>query len=126
MIILTDPKYLDKEEIERIINNPLNEEEILICKRHHLLTNARDDIITGSKEPGSVYFTTHKGEEILDCTAQAWALNLGHSNPDITYAISLQAQKTAHTTSFFLTPARVKLANKITTRKSRLSTDNYR
>ena len=110
---MNDPKYLAKEEIDRLINNPLNEEEILICRRNHLLTNAREDIITGSKEPGSIYFKTHKGEEILDCTSQAWSLNLGHNNPDITYAINLQAQKTTHTTSFFLTPIRVKLANKI-------------
>ena len=83
---LVDLKYLKKEEIDRLIKNTLNEEEILICRKNHLLTNARDHIITGSTEPGSIYFKTHDGREILDCTSQAWVYNLGHNNPDISYA----------------------------------------
>jgi len=110
---LTNPIYLEKEEIERIINNPLNEEELLICRRDHLLTNSREHVIVGSTEPGSIYFETQEGKEILDCTSQAWVLNLGHNNPDISYAISLQAQKTTHTWSYFLTPVKVKLVNKL-------------
>ena len=110
---MTDPLYLKKQEIERLINNPLNEEELLICRREHLLTNAREQVIVGSTEPGSSYFKTQDGREILDCTAQAWTLNLGHNNPDIAYAVSLQAQKTIHTNSMFLSPVRVKLANKL-------------
>lgn len=108
-----NPKYLSKEEIDRLITNPLNDEEILICRKNHLLTNAREHIITGSPEPGSVYFNTQEGLEILDCTSQAWVLNLGHNNPDISYAVSLQAQKTTHTWSHFLTPVRVRLVNKL-------------
>lgn len=110
---MTNPIYLEKEEIERIINNPLNEEELLICRRDHLLTNSREHVIVGSTEPGSIYFETQEGKEILDCTSQAWVLNLGHNNPDISYAISLQAQKTTHTWSYFLTPVKVKLVNKL-------------
>ena len=53
---MVEPRYLKKEDIERILTYPLNEEETLICRRHHLLTNAREQIITGSREPGSVYF----------------------------------------------------------------------
>ena len=90
---MVDPRYLKKEDIERILTYPLNEEETLICRRHHLLTNARDQIITGSPEPGSIYFKTQEGEVILDCTSQAWVLNLGHNNPDISYAIYLQSQQ---------------------------------
>lgn len=110
---MQDPKYLKKEDIERLINNPLNEEEVLICRRNHLLTNAREYIYTGSPEPGSVYFKTQEGKNILDCTAQAWTCNLGHNNPDISYAINLQLQKASHTWSYFLTPVRVKLCNKL-------------
>ena len=110
---MVDLKYLKKEEIDRLIKNPLNEEEILICRKNHLLTNARDHIITGSTEPGSIYFKTHDGREILDCTSQAWVYNLGHNNPDISYAIQLQSQISTHTWSYFLTPVRIRLANKI-------------
>jgi 4-aminobutyrate aminotransferase-like enzyme len=110
---LVDLKYLKKEEIDRLIKNPLNEEEILICRKNHLLTNAREHIIVGSTEPGSIYFKTHDGREILDCTSQAWVYNLGHNNPDISYAIQLQSQIATHTWSYFLTPIRIRLANKI-------------
>lgn len=110
---MNEPKYLKKEEIDRLLTYPLNEEEIMICRRNHLLTNAREHIITGSREPGSIYFNTYDGKEILDCTSQAWVYNLGHNNPDISYAVSLQSQHVTHTWSHFLTPVRVRLFNKI-------------
>lgn len=110
---MVEPKYLKKEEIERLITNPLNEEEIMICRKNHLLTNAREHIYVGSKEPGSVYFKTQDGREILDCTSQAWVCGLGHNNPDISYAISLQSQQATHTWSYFLTPIRIRFTNKL-------------
>jgi hypothetical protein len=55
---MVEPKYLKKEEIERLITNPLNDEELLICRKNHLLTNAREHTIIGSKAPGSIYFKT--------------------------------------------------------------------
>lgn len=110
---MNDPKYISKEQIDRLIRNPLNEEELLICTRNHLLTHARDEVYAGSIEPGSPYFRTMDGKEILDCTSQAWACNLGHNNPDISYAICQQAQVATHTWSYFLTPIRVRLTNKL-------------
>jgi len=110
---MVEPRYLKKEDIERILTYPLNEEETLICRRHHLLTNAREQIITGSREPGSVYFKTQDGQEILDCTSQAWVYNLGHNNPDISYAIYIQSQQVTHSWSYFLNPVRVRFVNKI-------------
>jgi 4-aminobutyrate aminotransferase-like enzyme len=110
---MQEPKYLTKGYIDRLLTNPLNEEEILICKKNHLLTNTREHIITGSREPGSIYFKTYDGREILDCTSQAWVLSLGHNNPDISYAINVQSQITGHTWSYFLTPIRIRFTNKI-------------
>jgi 4-aminobutyrate aminotransferase-like enzyme len=110
---MNEPKYLTKEEIEKIINSPLREDEISNCRENHLLTNARELCIVGSTTPGSVYFKTQDEREILDCTSQAWVFGLGHNNPDISYALSLQAQKTTHTWSYFLTPIRVRFTNKI-------------
>ena len=110
---MSDPKYLSKEYIDRLLKNPLNEEEILICQKNHLLTNAREHIVTGSREPGSIYFKTYDGREILDCTSQAWVLSLGHNNPDISYTVCLQSQITGHTWSYFLTPIRIRFTNKI-------------
>ncbi|MBY8992721.1 MAG: aminotransferase class III-fold pyridoxal phosphate-dependent enzyme, partial [Candidatus Lokiarchaeota archaeon] len=71
-----------------------------------------EHVITGSREPGSIYFKTYHGKEILDCTSQAWVYNLGHNNPDISYAVSLQSQHVTHTWSHFLTPVRARLFNK--------------
>ena len=110
---MNDPKFLSKEEIDRILKNPLNEEEILICRKNHLLVNTREQIITGSPEPGSIYFNTQDGQEILDCTSQAWVYNLGHNNPDISYALSVQSTQATHTWSYFLTPVRIRFSNKI-------------
>ena len=110
---MVEPRYLKKEDIDRLLKNPLNEEEILLCRRHHLLTNAREHIITGSTEPGSVYFKTQDGKEILDCTSQAWVYSLGHNNPDISYALYLQSQLVTHSWSYFLNPVRVRFTNKI-------------
>jgi len=110
---LVEPKYLKKEEIDRLIKNPLNEEEILICRNNHLLTKAREHIIIGSPEPGSIYFKTHDGREILDCTSQAWTYNLGHNNPDISYALSIQSEQVTHSWSYFLSPIRIRLFNKL-------------
>ena len=110
---MNDLKYLSKDEIDRILKNPLNEEEIIICRKNHLMVNTRENIITGSPEPGSIYFKTQDGQEILDCTSQAWVYNLGHNNPDISYALSVQSTQATHTWSYFLTPVRIRFSNKI-------------
>ena len=52
---MTELKYLSKDEIDRILKNPLNEEEILIRRKNHLLVNIREQIITGTPEPGTIY-----------------------------------------------------------------------
>ncbi|MFX0099106.1 MAG: aspartate aminotransferase family protein [Candidatus Hodarchaeota archaeon] len=108
-----EPSRLSKEEIDELILKPIEENEILKCKKNHLLTSARNEVIVGSPEPGSIYFKTHDGKEILDCTSQAWVLNLGHNNPDISYAIHMQSQVTTHSWSYYPTPIRIRLVNKL-------------
>ncbi len=110
---LFKPKFLKKEEIEQLIQGSITDEELAACKNNHVLSPPHHEIITGCASPGSVYFKTRDGREILDCTAQAWVLNLGMANPDVNYAAALQAQLTNHTWSYYLTPIRVKLCNKI-------------
>ncbi|MFX0008931.1 MAG: aspartate aminotransferase family protein [Candidatus Hermodarchaeota archaeon] len=108
-----EPKYISKEEIEKLLTSPLSQEEVNKCRDNHLLVNTRKDVIIGGTEPGSVYFKTLDGRQILDCTSQAWVYNLGHNNPDINYAINIQSKETTHTWSYFLTPVRVRFTNKI-------------
>jgi 4-aminobutyrate aminotransferase/(S)-3-amino-2-methylpropionate transaminase len=107
------PKFLTKEEIEKLIRSPVTDDEIAECKASHLLVSVRNEFFDGPTEPGSVYFKLRDGKEVLDCTSQAWVLNLGHAPPDISYAAALQSQQFTHTWSDFLTPIRVKLCNKL-------------
>jgi len=107
------PKYLTEEEIRNILTAPLTENEINKCSKNHLLVKVREHIIVGTPEPGSIYFKTREGPDILDCTSQAWVFNLGHNNPDISYTLGLQSQINTHTWSYFLTPIRIRFTNKI-------------
>ena len=112
-----DTKWLSKEEIEGLINNELTDAEIAKCRKNHLLVPVFDDIIEGTTEPGkggTAYFKFRgKTEPILDCTAQAWSLNLGHAPADVNYAVQLQAQHSTHVRYGYLTPIRVKLINRL-------------
>jgi 4-aminobutyrate aminotransferase-like enzyme len=107
------PYFLTEDEIHELIEGPLSDEEIAECKANHLLVPVLDDIFEGTTGPSSMYFTTRSGKTILDCTSQAWSLAFGHGNPDVTYALALQALKANHVRYGFLTPVRVKLCNKL-------------
>ncbi len=112
-----DTKWLSKNEIEALINNELTDAEIEKCRKKHLLVPVFADILEGTTEPGrggTAYFK-HRGnsEPILDCTAQAWSLNLGHAPADVNYAVQLQAQHSTHVRYGYLTPIRVKLVNRL-------------
>jgi 4-aminobutyrate aminotransferase-like enzyme len=73
-----------------------------------------DDVFEGTADPGGVYFNIRgRSEPILDCTSQAWVLNLGHAPPDVIYGLALQSQKTTHVRYGFLTAPRVRLCNKL-------------
>lgn len=112
-----NPKWLTKEEIEEIVSGDLTDEEINECKKNHLLVPVFDDIMEGTTEPGTggtVYFKFRgKDTPILDCTSQAWSLNLGHAPADVNYAVALQSQHSNHVRYGYLTPVRVKLCNKL-------------
>ncbi|TFH31425.1 MAG: hypothetical protein E4G98_00050, partial [Promethearchaeota archaeon] len=90
-----NPKWLSKTEIEELINNKVSDEEITQCRKNHVLVPVFDDVIEGTTDPGTggtVYFKFRGQEEpILDCTSQAWSLNLGHAPSDVNYAVALQA-----------------------------------
>ncbi len=111
-----NPKWLSKTEIEELINNKVSDEEIARC-RNHALVPVFDDVVEGTIDPGTggtVYFKFRGQEEpVLDCTSQAWSLNLGHAPSDVNYAVALQAQRSNHVRYGYLTPVRVKLTNKL-------------
>ncbi len=112
-----DTKWLTKKEIEELILSKISDEEVEKCKKNHLLVPVLNEIVEGTTEPGkggTAYFKFRNREEpILDCTAQAWSLNLGHAPSDVNYAVALQAQHANHVRYGYLTPIRVKLCNKL-------------
>ncbi|MCF2141582.1 MAG: aminotransferase class III-fold pyridoxal phosphate-dependent enzyme [Candidatus Lokiarchaeota archaeon] len=110
-------KWLSKKEIENLILEPLTEDEILACRKKHSLVPFLDEIVKGTTEPGTggtAYFHfLNREEPILDCTSQAWSLNLGHAPADVNYAVAVQSQYSNHVRYGYLTPIRVKLVNKL-------------
>ncbi|MFX0113951.1 MAG: aspartate aminotransferase family protein [Candidatus Hodarchaeota archaeon] len=54
-----------------------------------------------------------EGKVYLDCTSQAWSLNIGFANPDIAMAVSEQVSRLTHVRYGFPTIPRIKLINKL-------------
>jgi len=111
-----EPKVLSKEEIERI---PIgyNEEELLEFERHSLNSFVEPLIPIETKEPGSAWVRVRDKDgnmkEIIDVTSMNWTLALGFAHPDVNYAVYQQMLRLTHVRYNVLTPARLKLVNKL-------------
>ncbi|TXT59360.1 MAG: 5-aminovalerate aminotransferase DavT [Promethearchaeota archaeon] len=112
-----EPKVLNKEELKRI-SSGVNGEEILEFKKHSLNNFVEPLTLIEAKEPGSPWVKVQDEEgsikEILDCTSMNWTLALGFAHPDINYAAMEQMKRLTHVRYNCLSPARAKLANKLT------------
>jgi 4-aminobutyrate aminotransferase-like enzyme len=53
------------------------------------------------------------GKEYIDCTSQAWSLNVGHCHPRVVQAVSQQVQKFTHIRTSFDTAPKLLLAKKL-------------
>ena len=53
------------------------------------------------------------GKEYIDCTSQAWSLNVGHCHPRVVEAVSQQVQKFTHIRTSFDTAPKLLLAKKL-------------
>jgi 4-aminobutyrate aminotransferase-like enzyme len=74
------------------------------------LTPLYDEILVSGE---SSRVTDRGGKVYLDCTSQAWSLNIGFANPDIAMAISEQVSRLTHVRYGFPTVPRIKLINKL-------------
>jgi 4-aminobutyrate aminotransferase-like enzyme len=63
--------------------------------------------------PGGSIVRDIQGNEYLDCTSQAWTLNVGYVNPDVVYAAQFQAERLTHVRYGYPTVPRIKLVNKL-------------
>ena len=53
------------------------------------------------------------GKEYIDCTSQAWSLNVGHCHPRVVEAVTEQVQKFTHIRTSFETAPKLLLAKKL-------------
>ena len=104
------PEVLTKAEIEAMLTK-VTEQEIEECNTN-ILTPLKE-LILASGVPGSAIVRDIDGNEYLDCTSQAWTLNVGYVHPDVIFATQFQAERLTHVRYGYPTVPRIKLVNKL-------------
>ena len=104
------PEVLTKDEIEEMLTK-VTEQEIEECNTN-ILTPLKE-LILATGIPGSAIVKDIDGNEYLDCTSQAWTLNVGYVHPDVIYATQFQAERLTHVRYGYPTVPRIKLVNKL-------------
>ncbi|MFX0168757.1 MAG: aspartate aminotransferase family protein [Candidatus Hodarchaeota archaeon] len=104
------PKVLTENEIIEMLTK-VTEQEIEDCNAH-ILTPLKD-MILASGVPGGAVVKDHEGNEYLDCTSQAWTLNVGYVHPDVIFATQFQSERLTHVRFGYPTVPRIKLVNKL-------------
>jgi len=94
------------EEIDEMINSMDNSDLEKFLK--NTLVPVYDEILV-SGEGGRV--TDRKGQSYIDCTSQAWTLNIGYTPPDIQAAVTSQMKRLIHVRYGFPTIPRIKATN---------------
>ncbi|MFW9993547.1 MAG: aspartate aminotransferase family protein [Candidatus Odinarchaeota archaeon] len=95
------------EEIEEMINQMDDSDLENFLK--NIFVPVYDEILV-SGEGGRV--TDNKGNTYIDCTSQAWSLNIGYTPPDIQAAVTSQMKRLLHVRYGFPTIPRIKATNK--------------
>ncbi len=106
------PQVLSEEEIASLLGQ-VSEEEIAQARRFSL-TSLKSTILYRG-EPGSAVVHDHEGNFYIDCTAQAWTLNVGYCNPDVLAAAVEQMKYLTHVRYAYPTIPRIKLINRLST-----------
>lgn len=104
------PKVLTEEEIVDMLTK-VTTQEIEECNAH-ILTPLKEILLTQGI-PGGAVVKDSEGNEYLDCTSQAWTLNVGYVHPDIVFAAQFQAERLTHVRYGYPTVPRIKLVNKL-------------
>ncbi|MHA2363148.1 MAG: aminotransferase class III-fold pyridoxal phosphate-dependent enzyme, partial [Candidatus Hodarchaeales archaeon] len=102
-----DRKFTDDEIIQLITE--LDDTELENINEKSLVPLYDEILVSG--EGGRI--KDRKGNEYLDCTAQAWTVNIGFGNPDIAAVIYEQAKRLTHVRYGFPTIPRIKTINKL-------------
>jgi 4-aminobutyrate aminotransferase-like enzyme len=104
------PKALSESEIISLLSD-ITPEEVSEARRTSIVPLY--DTIFFEGEPGGAVLRDINGVEYLDCTSQAWTLNVGPANPDVVYGAYLQASRLNHVRYGYPTIPRIKLLNKL-------------
>lgn len=104
------PQVLTQEEIRSLLND-LTEEEVDQARALSLTPLKREILYEGT--PGSAIVRDFAGKEYIDCTAQAWTLNVGYCHPDVLAAVAEQMRHLTHVRYGFPTIPRLKLINRL-------------
>lgn len=104
------PQVLTQEEIRSLLND-LAEEEVEQARALSLTPMKREILYEGV--PGGAIVRDTAGREYIDCTAQAWTLNVGYCHPDVLAAVAEQMRHLTHVRYGFPTIPRLKLINRL-------------
>ena len=106
------PQVFSEEEIVSLLSQ-VSEEEIAQA-RQFSLTPLKSTILYRG-EPGGAVVHDYEGNTYIDCTAQAWTLNVGYCNPDVLATAVEQMKYLTHVRYAYLTIPRIKLINRLST-----------
>jgi hypothetical protein len=104
------PQVLTQEEIRSLLND-LTGEEVEQARALSLTPLKREILYEGV--PGGAIVRDVTGREYIDCTAQAWTLNVGYCHPDVLAAVAEQMRHLTHVRYGFPTIPRIKLINRL-------------
>lgn len=104
------PQVLSEEEIRSLLTE-ITEEEVEQARTLSLTPLKREILYEGT--PGGAIVRDIHGREYIDCTAQAWTLNVGYCHPDILAAVAEQMRHLTHVRYGFPTIPRLKLINRL-------------
>lgn len=106
------PQVLTREEIVSLLGQ-VSDDEVAHARRYSLTPLKSTILYRG--EPGSAIVHDTEGHTYIDCTAQAWTLNVGYCNPDVLAAAVEQMKYLTHVRYAYPTIPRIKLINRLST-----------
>jgi len=105
-----EPLVLSPEEITTLLTQ-VSEAEVEQARARSLVHLKRQILYEGI--PGSALVRDTDGKTYIDCTAQAWTLNVGYCQPDVLAAVAEQMKHLTHVRYGYPTIPRLKLINRL-------------
>jgi 4-aminobutyrate aminotransferase-like enzyme len=104
------PQVLSHDQIQAMLTE-VTEEEFAEAKTHSLVHLKRQILYEG--QPGGAIVTDTDGNQYIDCTSQAWSLNVGYCQPDVVATVAEQMHHLTQVRYGYATIPRIKLLNRL-------------